>query len=101
MDAEIFNYYGQCYFCEEEKDISKIPVAGMRLCEGCLTEIGSLFLKFVEQSRSRNDWENLDTKEVIGYMLNIIHNSGIGIYYMLKEFEYVPDKDENKIPDKF
>ena len=97
-----FDYRGICGFCgEEEEDINKIPIAGMRLCEKCLISIGSLFLKFIEKSRTRNDWEGLTTKELIGYMLNIINNSGIGAYYMLQENEYQPDKNENEIPDKF
>ncbi|MGQ3683922.1 MAG: hypothetical protein ACUBOA_02725 [Candidatus Loosdrechtia sp.] len=85
MDFSKFNYYGKCYWCNNEAYILSKPIAGIRVCEQCMSMIGELFLECVSMSKEEDKWDDMTTREIIPKLWELMRYIGIGEYYLIKE----------------
>lgn len=85
MDFEKFNYYGNCYYCNNETYILSKPLAGIRVCEKCMAMLGEFFLESLEMSKEENKWDDMPTREIIPKVLGLLPYIGIGEHDFIKD----------------
>lgn len=66
---------GKCYWCNKQTTISKVPVAGIRVCTLCLAEIGHIFLQQIGYLKKLEIFESTNTSESVRMVLNYLYDT--------------------------